>query len=765
MSKINLTPPEFTVTVGGLDITSLVQQFSLRQGAIDIRRPIIWEGTMAIAKTKTWTGESLDDFENPSRWARGKHPVVLTIAGSRFATLRIASYAYNEDTDSAQIELSQLLGLLDYKTPPEDYRFIETECRNVTVEETATKLLTAAGLTNYQLTNVPNAEIPAPDRTNRSYIELAQEILGERRCWLYHDEDEVIRLVRLDFAKTKSFERNRGQLVEFNRQPNRGDIVPNVYRVTGGGEKLQDECSFAASINQTEEIYGTLPGQVTADFNPIRGLTNIRTGPSQRIVQERIVTELSKNEPGVIETKKTGYKFLLVPTENQDGTLNLQKKVRRLFKIYEIFETRYYDEEGRLIKEIYRKNGTPVGNLGYFEPFGLGRTREDFEELYRFKENLELNIVEYGYDPTQFSGYSGYTSPNATDKNVLRIKITTNAETVVVTKRTVLEGTPIGESFDYNLYLKEKVVETWTEKCAGNEESSFIYRKKVFRASNASTITESELDNINIGELFLRSSLSQEDFDATPPSWQTRPPLCPRVQSKLNIEVRRRYPGANDDLIDKREFEITTQSVTTRAEGQQLADMLADLTVGRAFGYEAVLSLREATQYIVDPTPLQVAWFHNRALLLDAPSIVFDGKEAEVAWEAPAISVLSPSVGNGTPVASDIFGRESPFDLTMDIRLNFFAGAFNAVDAPDLSLISVDANGDVVTVNGFVQASANQNQFAQILVAANGSVVVDQELGNIVSSANDAYGGTVWDPVVTVDGEVATMDGEVLWFA
>ena len=73
----------------------------------------------------------------------------------------------------------------------------------------------------------------------------------------------------------------------------------------------------------------------------------------------------------------------------------------------------------------------------------------------------------------------------------------------------------------------------------------------------------------------------------------------------------------------------------------------------------------------------------------------------------------------------------------------------------------MDANGDVVTVGGFVQASENQNQFSQILVAADGTIVVSAA-GNVVTTASDVYDPIVWDAIATIDGEVVTIDGEVV---
>jgi hypothetical protein len=856
----NLTPPNFTLTVGSLNITSLVQQFSLRQNALDIRTPIYWEGTISIAKTKTWSGESLDDFENPSRWARGNHPVSLSFNGTLFATLRIGSYAYNEDLETAQIEVTQMLALLDYKTPPEDYRFFETDCRPVTVTFTVDKLLQAAGITKKNTGGVGIiASIPAPDRTGRGYIELAQEILGERGYWLYHDADETVRIKRINFNATKSFERSRQEIVEWNRQPQRGELVPTLYRVVGGGEKFVPNCGLASAIAGTELIYGEKITQSGYWYNGDFVATTTAIG---RAVIERIVTEVIKDTPTEIQIKKTSYQNLTLQTEFG------RKVERNNFKAYELVETRFYDDQGRLIKETRRKDGIAYGNYP--------DTKYDLYPdafTYGFLESTEIN---YSHDPASSQEYSGKPLSFTPDDDVIRIRtevsrkklllsyvIEVNQNTAGEPQGTFADGSTrkVIESF-YNVPT-EKTVETWIEKCPGQSESSFVYDRKVYSRDPAYEIAKKFPKLPPVTNLFLISSLSGSEDDATPPSWSTRPPLCPRETPKLKVEVKRnepnysasseplyeftvdintntftasgidfaenevvrffgtegsvlpRYGGGfysipisssyiyyvvNVDVqagtfqlgsltsssvynitsagsgtnyvqryssgltggVGNRETEYSAQSITTDAEAQNLANIQSQLSMGRAFGYEIVLSLRESTGFLANPAPMQVAWFHNRSFLLDSPSVVFDGREAEVAWEGVMLKKIDPPVGGVSPAEEDLSSIELIFALNTNIALNFLAAPFQVIGDPDLSLITVDSNGDVITSGGFVQALANQNQFAQILVDNNGSVVVDSITGYVVTSANDVYEG-FWDSILTVGGEVVSQEQEVLW--
>ena len=194
-----------------------------------------------------------------------------------------------------------------------------------------------------------------------------------------------------------------------------------------------------------------------------------------------------------------------------------------------------------------------------------------------------------------------------------------------------------------------------------------------------------------------------------------------------------------------------------------LANYFGDMEIGKAFGIEAVLSLWDAPEFRADPTPLQVAWIHDRAVMLDSPSLVIANNEAEIAWEGITLKRLSPVVGDGTPDEYDVATKDYPISLPFKALLLTSTEPFNATTPPDISLISVDGSGNVATSGGFVQASSNQNQFAQILVTQAGSVVVDS-IGNVVTSSSDAYDPEVWAQIGTVGGDVVTIDGEVIYF-
>lgn len=746
MTAINLTPPQIQLTVGDLDVTNLVTAINLRQSAIQVRKPIFWQGTIDLVGGALWTGESLDDFANPNRWARGKEAISLTLDGTLFATLRIGSYFYDEETYKARMTVSQLINLVDYMTPPEDYRFISNSRRNTGLATAVAALLNGTDSLTLDLSDyVGDASFPAPDRSNKSYVALAQEILGERGYWLYHAPDETVKVKRLDLDAEKSWERTRGQVLEYTRQQKPGS-VPTLYRVVGGGEKFQSQCSLASAVQSTEEFYGSVSSSSGYWFNGT--FTKTSTTTSRRVI-ERITTTVTTDTASTITVVKESFKDL-----NLVDSIGKQHAIG-LVKVRTVTNTRSYDYQGRLTKEVQKTDGIAYGNYPN-TPYDL------YPLALQNINDLEVVTTEYFSDPTAAGEYSGASGRfTRGDNNVIRLKIVATDRAYIQINRTII-GSFVSTHYSFYTAAKTKIVETWLEKCPGQDETTFIYKRKEFGRDPVYEYASTSASNVRTTELFLQKS-SEKD-NATPPGWVTRPPLYPRVRAKLSAEAKRVYPGSSDDFANNREQEYSANSITKEAEAAYLARILADLSMGRAFSYETALSLRESTEFVADPTPLQTAWVHNRKVLLDGASLVIVADEAEIAWEAVALKTLTPSVGEGSPIESDFAQPNTIFSLITDIQLGFTSQVFNASELPDVALITVDANGDVTTVSGFVQASSNQGQFGQILVSEAGEVVVSAGAGNVVTTVLDIYDESVWNAIATIDGDIVTIDGEVVVF-
>lgn len=119
---INYACNKFKFMVGELDITNCVTAFGVAQSKFEVGKPLIWSGSMGLTTVIPPYGisESLDNLENPYRWAKGRYPVKVFFFGCQVLTLRISGYSYNPDTKEAEAQLTDILGLMDFDHDPKD---------------------------------------------------------------------------------------------------------------------------------------------------------------------------------------------------------------------------------------------------------------------------------------------------------------------------------------------------------------------------------------------------------------------------------------------------------------------------------------------------------------------------------------------------------------------------------------------------------------------------------------------------------------------
>lgn len=119
---LNYSCSKFKFLVGMLDITNCVTAFGVAQSKFEVGKPLIWSGSMGLATPLPPYNipESLDNLENPYRWAKGRYPVKVFFFGCQTLTLRITSYRYDPDTKEAEAQLTDLLGLMDFDHDPKE---------------------------------------------------------------------------------------------------------------------------------------------------------------------------------------------------------------------------------------------------------------------------------------------------------------------------------------------------------------------------------------------------------------------------------------------------------------------------------------------------------------------------------------------------------------------------------------------------------------------------------------------------------------------
>lgn len=119
---LNYACNEFEIWVGNLNITNCVTSFGAAQSKFEVGKPLTWSGTLGLATPMPPhnISESLDNLDNPGRWAKGRHPVKVFFWGCQVLTLRISGYSYDPDTKEGEAQLTCLLGLLDFDNQPKD---------------------------------------------------------------------------------------------------------------------------------------------------------------------------------------------------------------------------------------------------------------------------------------------------------------------------------------------------------------------------------------------------------------------------------------------------------------------------------------------------------------------------------------------------------------------------------------------------------------------------------------------------------------------
>lgn len=781
MTLLNATPPQYQVLVGELDITPFIIAFTMRSPELDIKSPIVLQGSITLLEDgRGRLGESLDDFVNTDRWAEGKHPVQVYFSGTLVATLRIRSYSCQEENDRflAQIELSQLLDLVSYRTPPEDYRTINSGCSATPVRSVVSSLLSSAGLTSCDVSVFPELTgIPAPDRVGQSYIELAQLILGERGYWLYHKPDEQVAISRQwDKLSTPLFSRAKSKAMEFSRlsESSLRYRLPRKYRVTGGGD-IFDRCSGnsygIATGTDTVEIYGEL--EKTAESYSFTNqsqdsvdasLTNVfRRG----LIERRISVTTTNSLKLITETTTTYQTFTIQDEKGKDYK-------KSLYKTSVVTYSKYYDDQGRLVKEVTSKS-TIAKDLF------PGTVYEQYPKALLWIDNAESQTIEYLSDPRKSPMYERGSLPSRNyQDNVLRLKTDQTIQIVLriyqfkTTKKVFNLATRMYEDnevvstrYFFSRVAKQLIIESWVESCFSVAEPAFKYERFVYVGNKAYTLISST-SKFAPSELVIDQKNYKTEEDATPPNWSTRPALCPRKKAKLNEVIEVPYPGsASGTFLDTREFEYQCQSINTTAEAQNLAQLFGDLNIGRSFGYQLSLPLREATQWIADPSPNSIAWVHDRVLLLENWSLAITGSgastEGRISWQAATIGKLSSAIPDPSlppspdPMPTGLTPDVIRFNITTEIKLNFSEEVVGATGYPDLATILIDSDGSIITSGGYVQASVNQNLFAQIIVGSDDEVAVASD-GNMVTSRSP-YEDDFWDSIITIDGDPITING------
>lgn len=663
---LNFVCPELKVLIETIDITALIESFTISRPRAEPNTPYSWSGNMILTvpliKSRIPHLKFLEDLEptNPYRhfWARGNKPIQFYFKGVLFVTLRIAEYFYDEDEYKSEVGLQDLLGILDFKSPAENYKGLGfTPCQPVSINQVVTKALQEAGFGNISVGIGGNINVP-PNKPNGSWIKFAQSYLGERGYWLYCDRDEGIRIASYS-TKSFLFERSRQQIENFKREKS-PQLPADKYVVTGSAEKFV-ECKLEDEI--VTETFGESTYQYNHRINDfeIKKLLQLR----ERVINYPQINKKEKISKTIIE-QSLGSIF---PKKFPDNTTVVITS--------ETIKTLRYDDQGRLIflKEVTDKL------LGVALP-------DVFDGNTTMRSEAEIITEEYRNQPFGTAVVGGES-----DDGVLRFKRR-------VTKSLFVEGTfstktkngtvPTNQPQVY-LVIKEQVDETWNQGGSGklqvafggystpttgdNSESKcecndYHYRRVTLRRDQKQvsateryflTSDNKYLDNVPYWEysgLKLVENYKQEN--TTPQPWTTKEGECPTCQSAIKATVS--VASVSYTATFERQTEASFSTLGSLSEAIAFANLTASMQHQRYYGRTINLPIPE--EYILNPKPFSLVNLHNGQFVIDSPSIIYTEEEAELAFVGNYVGAIAPIP---EPI-EEVFQAVSSDNLNLQIR-------------------------------------------------------------------------------------------------
>lgn len=622
--SLNFTPPPFSFLVGGTNFAPLITSFSLSRPLVDPATPQAWTGTVELAEPAhhSLLPESLDDLENPSRWARGMHPIQLSFKGILFATLRILEYYYDEETRTASMQVGDLLALLNDVEPAQDYKGLGfPPCQSISLNVIIQKALQAAGF-HCLSANVPGIIAVPPNKPSGSWVQWVQQYLGERGYWLYMRSNECVDAIRYPVAINSAviFRKAKIQVEHYQRERS-PDIPPDRLIVTGSVEK------FA--------ICNTIKGkEVTEDFAIIKN----KNGGDVRALQRRetiTITQKATLRPG---TQQQG---MPVATKSHYQTVQI-KEIKVAQALGVIFPNKYpgstaiidsessteykaYDSQGRLrarylrssrllgqlLPEAFPDDRTMVGDAestleewmesppGTFPGFNDG--------VLRHKEYTFKTLFAQGTEATQWEGAGRLVFGGIVHLKAIKEQIT---------ETWIGGGSPIGETCTCDRYrYRKRVWQREQEEISATEMSPFNTNQKY---------TE-DVPYYRMGLLQLRQNSSKDSDDANPPAWETLEPECSTCT--INIKGEASFAIASVSPYRKRIAYISSSTLSSKTEAQVLAQLLGLLQHQRYRARSITLPLPD--EYLRNPTPFGIIDCHTGRYVMDNPSLnmAVDGLE------------------------------------------------------------------------------------------------------------------------------------------
>jgi hypothetical protein len=685
---LNVSSQDYSLIIGGLNCTPALthaegnfSHYETGSGLIKISAKFTLKRAIAFT-------ENLDDRINP-RWARGKQ-IIFKINNFNAPVLGIL-YILNSQFDglhTLEIEAGCILSLLNFRTPA-DRGICVFLGEDTSISSIAAKLLLKAGVTDYNLSGLPNRylNIPLPKLSNESYISMFGQLCYSNGCIAYQDNTGTVNVKRINIKPTSNlialklgehdirYERLTG-----NEQP------PEQIRCTG--VKKNYKSSYSKSIVYGEGIdsiyrliINKLVRELKVDFpqSAIPQITEITetqyligletTGVTERLIQfprfidekGRVIVDYSIKQQmlGAVMPKFFPWQSELIITEHKINIKYYEKK-------NPLSEGKCYEfDEGRLLTEdeyIYQPFGLVLATfldneedrintlgltayyrnlLKYFVEFHNQTTHQ-----YRIvipsseAEVQEEKLIEYQVNTTktQPSGILYNNLPDPVDTTLTGYLNSFPAqfiESTIFPSRIVEQTTEI-----YKLLKQDEWAKTAIEKKAFASALPDILKQMTDIAEqqiqSGQTIGNVKIPDVNTYHALITTNLSQkiDDSGSTTPPSPERFPI--REISEKELIVIEKFPSYAGSNFKERERAYTVDSnfVIDKNQLQEIAKIEGAILLGKFKGTSCTTKL---FSQLFDIIPLDgCSWQETSAthyFLIDGFSIAVTNKRVSVAWD------------------------------------------------------------------------------------------------------------------------------------
>lgn len=627
---LNFTPPAFEFLVGGINFSAFLTSLSISRPLAEINTPQSWSGSAELASPMIYSllPESLDDLVNPGRWFRGVQ-VRLKFKNITFATLRILEYWYDEENQTATIQLGDILSLLDDEVPAKDYKGLGfTPCQSVSLSVLATKALQEAGFSCISV-NIPGTiEVP-PNKPNGSWVSWVQTYLGERGYWLYVRPDECIAAAAypLGFAPITLFALSKFAMEHFQRDRS-PELPADKYIVSGSVEKFAD-CGSDEDQTIREDFVVLNTGG--SDINALQR-REIRTIRQRVNFQASVQTGM----PIYIQSSYATVQIVDIVVSSALGAIFPETYPGSTQIIVTERGTEYkaYDSQGRL-RAKYFQNSRLLGQV-VPDAFPGDRTMVDSADriLEEFLENLP--------------------GVSKNDGVLRRREYTYRSLFAEGTEATEWEGAGriVFGGISYSRAIKERTIEEWRDNnkitdcsCDRYEYSQRVWVREQVQISaleaqpfNTGQYYTEDVPFYRMGSLQIQSELSENNSDSVPPAWETAEPTCPTCEKTIKNEAF--FVTASISPFRQKEKYFTSQTLESDTEAQQLARLLGTIQTQRYRARKINSPLHPA--FLINSTPFGQAYCHNGAFVMDAPSINLATDGLEMAFTGNYIGGITP---------------------------------------------------------------------------------------------------------------------------